>query len=61
LSNTPQLLQLSGWGPAELLRRHGVPVIQDAPNVGANLQDHLQVRMVFKTRKKVTIKEQKHR
>jgi choline dehydrogenase len=49
--NTPQLLQLSGWGPAELLQQHGIPVVQDAPAVGANLQDHFQVRMVFKSRK----------
>jgi choline dehydrogenase len=45
---TPQLLQLSGIGPAGLLRRHGIPVVKDAPGVGANLQDHLQVRAVFK-------------
>jgi choline dehydrogenase len=45
---SPQLLQLSGIGPAELLRRHGIQVLHDAPGVGANLQDHLQVRAVFK-------------
>jgi choline dehydrogenase len=55
--NTPQLLQLSGWGPAELLQEHGIPVVQDAPAIGANLQDHFQVRMVFKSRKKVTIND----
>jgi len=55
--NTPQLLQLSGWGPAELLQQHGIPVVQDAPAIGANLQDHFQVRMVFKSRKKVTIND----
>ena len=55
--NSPQLLQLSGWGPADLLQQHGIPVIEDAPAVGANLQDHLQVRMVFKSRKKVTIND----
>jgi choline dehydrogenase len=55
--NSPQLLQLSGWGPAELLKQHGIPVIEDAPAVGANLQDHLQVRMVFKSRKRVTIND----
>ncbi|WP_373567265.1 GMC family oxidoreductase N-terminal domain-containing protein, partial [Klebsiella pneumoniae] len=45
---TPQLLQLSGIGPGGLLRRHGIPVLKDVPGVGANLQDHLQVRAVFK-------------
>ncbi len=45
---TPQLLQLSGIGPGALLRRHGIPVLKDVPGVGANLQDHLQVRAVFK-------------
>lgn len=45
---SPQLLQLSGIGPAALLHRHGIPVLRDLPGVGANLQDHLQVRAVFK-------------
>ena len=45
---SPQILQLSGIGPAELLRSHGLPVHQDLPGVGANLQDHLQIRAVFK-------------
>ncbi|MFM6991093.1 MAG: GMC family oxidoreductase, partial [Rhodoferax sp.] len=45
---SPQLLQLSGVGPAALLQRHGVPVVADVPGVGANLQDHLQIRAVFK-------------
>jgi choline dehydrogenase len=39
--NTPQLLMLSGIGPAEHLTEHGIPVVVDAPEVGANLQDHL--------------------
>lgn len=39
--NSPQLLQLSGIGPAALLARHGIPVLVDAPEVGRNLQDHL--------------------
>ncbi len=45
---SPQILQLSGIGPAALLRRHGIDVVVDAPGVGANLQDHLQIRAVFK-------------
>jgi len=46
--NSPQLLQLSGIGPAALLREHGIAVRADRPGVGANLQDHLQIRAVFK-------------
>ncbi len=46
--NSPQLLQLSGIGPSALLQQHGIAVLQDAPGVGANLQDHLQIRAVFK-------------
>ena len=42
---SPQLLMLSGIGPAEHLRAYGVPVVIDRPAVGRNLQDHLQVRL----------------
>jgi choline dehydrogenase len=45
---SPQILQLSGIGPASLLQRHGIPVELDLPGVGENLQDHLQIRAVFK-------------
>ncbi|MCG2595548.1 GMC family oxidoreductase N-terminal domain-containing protein [Ramlibacter sp. XY19] len=45
---SPQILQLSGIGPAELLRSHGIPVVHDLPGVGENLQDHLQIRAVYK-------------
>jgi choline dehydrogenase len=45
---TPQLLQLSGIGPPELLRGHGLEVRLAAPGVGANLQDHLQLRAIYK-------------
>ena len=44
--NTPQLLMLSGIGPADELARHGIAVALDAPGVGANLQDHLDVIVV---------------
>ena len=44
---SPQLLQLSGIGPGALLQQHGIAVRHDAPGVGANLQDHLQIRTVF--------------
>ncbi len=43
---SPQLMQLSGVGPADLLRKHGIEVVHDAPEVGANLQDHLQMRTI---------------
>jgi choline dehydrogenase len=45
---TPQLLQASGIGPAALLSEMQVPVVADLPGVGENLQDHLQIRTVFK-------------
>ena len=52
---TPQLLQLSGIGPGELLQRHGIEVQVDSPGVGANLQDHLQVRAVYKVQGATTL------
>jgi len=45
---SPQLLQLSGIGPADLLQQHGIVPVRESAGVGANLQDHLQLRMVFK-------------
>jgi choline dehydrogenase len=47
--SSPQILQLSGIGDEEHLKRLGINVIHNNPAVGKNLQDHLQVRMVFKT------------
>ena len=44
---SPQILQLSGIGPAALLQAHGVRVERELPGVGANLQDHLQIRAVY--------------
>ena len=44
---SPQLLQLSGIGPAKLLQDNGVEVIHDLPGVGENLQDHLQIRLTY--------------
>jgi choline dehydrogenase len=41
---SPQILQLSGIGPAQLLQGHGIEVLAGLPGVGANLQDHLQIR-----------------
>lgn len=51
---SPQLLQLSGIGPAPLLRRHGIEVVHDLPGVGQNLQDHLQFRLMFKVSRPIT-------
>lgn len=45
--NSPQILQLSGLGPADLLQRHGVTVVADLPEVGQGLQDHLAVSHNF--------------
>ncbi|MES2943109.1 MAG: GMC family oxidoreductase N-terminal domain-containing protein [Pseudomonadota bacterium] len=47
---SPQILQLSGIGPGGLLQQHGIQVANDLPGVGANLQDHLQIRSVYKIR-----------
>lgn len=52
--NSPQILQLSGIGPAALLKQHGIDVKIDAP-VGENLQDHLQIRTVFKVKDTPTL------
>ena len=46
--NSPQLLQLSGVGPGELLQRHGIPVLLDQPAVGGNLQDHIAVSYFYR-------------
>ena len=52
---SPQILQLSGIGPADLLQQHGIPVVHELPGVGANLQDHLQIRAVFKVQGVTTL------
>jgi choline dehydrogenase len=51
---SPQLLMLSGIGPAAMLRKHGVPVRIDRPAVGQGLQDHLQVRMIYRCNQPIT-------
>ncbi|MFT6878279.1 MAG: choline dehydrogenase [Granulosicoccus sp.] len=48
---SPQLLQLSGIGPAALLQKHGIQVRHDAPDVGENLQDHIQMRTIVELSK----------
>jgi choline dehydrogenase len=55
--NSPQLLQLSGVGPAELLRTHGIAVVHDLPGVGENLQDHLNSRVVYRAPRANTLNE----
>jgi len=55
--NTPQLLQLSGVGPAPLLREHGVAVVLDQPHVGEHLQDHFQARIVLKCTRPITVND----
>ena len=45
---SPQILMLSGVGPAAQLAQFGIPVVLDKPGVGANLHDHLQLRMIYK-------------
>src|ERR1700746_3227005 len=53
--NSPQLLQLSGVGPAELLKQHGIDVVLDAAGVGNDLQDHMQVRIVMRWPQKIAL------
>ena len=55
--NSPQLLQLSGVGPRELLDSHGIGVTLDAPGVGAALQDHLYVRTFWRCTKAITLND----
>jgi choline dehydrogenase len=55
--NSPQLLQLSGIGPAELLRQHGIEVVLDAQGVGHDLQDHMQVRVVMRCSQSITLND----
>ena len=55
--NSPQLLQLSGIGPADLLRGLGIDVIADMPGVGADLQDHFQVRTQYRCTEPITMNE----
>lgn len=55
--NSPQLLQLSGVGPAQVLREHGIQVIADMPGVGADLQDHYQARFNYRSKERLTIND----
>ncbi len=55
--NTPQLLQLSGLGPAELLRTHGIPVIADLSGVGADLCDHYFSRIILRCKAPLSLND----
>src|SRR4051812_5284819 len=55
--NSPQLMQLSGLGPADLLRGHGIDVVADMSGVGAELQDHLQVRIQYRCTEPITMND----
>src|SRR5882724_458465 len=55
--NSPQLLQLSGVGPGDLLRQHGIDVVADMPGVGADLQDHYQARFNYRCSERITIND----
>ena len=55
---SPQLLQLSGIGPAGLLKAHGIPVVHELPGVGENLQDHLALRVMYKCTRPVTTNDE---
>lgn len=54
---SPQILQLSGIGPAELLARHGIRVVVDLPGVGENLQDHYQARTIVRLKKPLSLND----
>ncbi len=55
--NSPQLLQLSGVGPADLLEQHGIEPVHELAGVGENLQDHFQIRIVYECSKPITIND----
>ncbi len=57
---SPQILMLSGIGPAAHLRDNGIEVLLDRPGVGANLQDHLQLRLIYKVEGISTLNERYH-
>jgi choline dehydrogenase len=53
--NSPQILMLSGIGTADELAQHDIPVVQDLPGVGKNLQDHVDCVMAYECREPVTL------
>jgi choline dehydrogenase len=55
--NSPQLLQLSGVGPASLLKSHGIAVVADAPGVGDDLNDHFSGRIILRCKEPITLND----
>jgi choline dehydrogenase len=55
--NSPQLLQLSGVGPGDLLKSHGIEVRHEMPGVGADLQDHFQTRFQYRCTERITVND----
>jgi choline dehydrogenase len=55
---SPQLMMLSGIGPAATLKDFGIPVLADRAEVGGNLQDHLQIRLIYRANKPITTNDQ---
>ena len=55
--NSPQLLQLSGVGPAYLLQSHGITVVADAPGIGDNLNDHISGRIILRCKEPITLND----
>lgn len=55
---SPQILQLSGIGPAHHLRSLGIPLVADAPEVGRNLQDHYQARLIVRLKQPISLNDQ---
>lgn len=58
---SPHILQLSGIGPGDVLSDHGIAVQQDIPGLGRNLQDHLQLRLIYKVSGVPTLNERANR
>src|SRR4029079_4430435 len=54
---SPQILQLSGLGPAKLLASHGIGLVADLPGVGENLNDHYQSRVVVKLKDRISLND----
>ena len=54
---SPQIMQLSGIGPADLLSQHDIHMHRELPGVGENLQDHLQIRTIYKVHNTVTLNQ----
>jgi choline dehydrogenase-like flavoprotein len=57
---SPHIMMLSGVGPAQHLKEHGIAVVADRPGVGGNLQDHLQLRLIYKVDGIMTLNERYH-